>query len=78
MAATMLSRKAVASVRPAFATSRRSAVVTRASAEPENTSAPTEAPINGVSVQAPVTPVAVPVAATPAAPTLFGEFTTAY
>jgi hypothetical protein len=72
MAATMLSRKAVASVRPTFATSRRSVVI-RASAEPEKPSVPTEAPINAVSVQAAVTPAAVPVAAAPAAPSLYGE-----
>lgn len=69
----MLSRKAVATARPTFANRRVSSVVVRASAE-ENTQAPlpTEAPINGVSVES-TTPVAVPVAAAaaPAAPSLF-------
>jgi len=73
MAATLLSRKAVASVRPAFSTGRRSFVV-RASAEQENSPVPVEAPIAGVTVEKPATPVAVPVAATPAAPSLFGEY----
>lgn len=71
MAATLLSRKAVASVRPAFSTGRRSFVV-RASAEQQTTPAPVEAPIAGVTVEQ-ATPVAMPVAATPAAPSLFGE-----
>jgi hypothetical protein len=67
----MLSRKAVATARPTFASRRVSSIVVRASAE-ENTQAPVpaEAPINGVIVQA-TTPVAVPVAAAPAAPSLF-------
>ena len=69
--ATMLSRKAVATARPVFPTSRRSFAV-RASAEQEPThaAAPQDAPIAGVTVQA-AQPV--PVAVTPAAPTLFGE-----
>jgi hypothetical protein len=71
MAATLVSRKAVASARPAFATSRRSVVVVRASAEEPK--APEVADtINAVSVEK---PIAVPVAAAaaPAAPSLFGK-----
>lgn len=73
MAATLLSRKAVASARPGFA-SRRSVVVVRASAEQPQAPA-VEETINAVSVEK-VAPVAVPVAAAaaPAAPSLFGKF----
>lgn len=73
MACTMMSRKAVASARPTFTSTRRSArLVVRASAEE-----PVKQEIAGVSVPTstptPAPAMAAAAVAAPAPPTLFGK-----